>query len=110
MLADALADGLALWPVAIPLAAAALTVLFRRRPALQRGIMEAAVALMLAAAALLLARVARGATVVLDFGGWGERDRDRPEGQPIGQRVSEHRSTAPPSDRRAARRSGSRRS
>ena len=71
MLADALADGLALWPVAIPLAAAALTVLFRRRPALQRGIMEAAVALMLAAAALLLARVARGATVVLDFGGWG---------------------------------------
>jgi multicomponent Na+:H+ antiporter subunit D len=71
VLADALADGVALWPVAIPLAAAALTVPFRRRPVLQRGIMEAAVALMLAAAVLLLARVARGGIVVLNFGGWG---------------------------------------
>ena len=33
--------------------------------------MEMAVALMLAAAALLLARVARGGRLVLDFGGWG---------------------------------------
>jgi multicomponent Na+:H+ antiporter subunit D len=71
MIADALADGLALWPVAIPLAAAALTVLLRRRPALQRGIREGAVALMLAAAVLLLARVARGGSVVVNFGGWG---------------------------------------
>jgi multicomponent Na+:H+ antiporter subunit D len=71
MAADALADGAALWPVAIPLGAAALTLLLRRRPGLQRGVMEAAVALMLAASALLLARVARGGTVGVDFGGWG---------------------------------------
>lgn len=71
MIADALADGAALWPVAIPLGAAALTLLLRRRPALQRGVMEAAVALMLAASALLLARVARGGAVGVDFGGWG---------------------------------------
>ena len=69
--ADAIADGLALWPVAIPLAAAALTVLLRHRPRLQRGVMEASVALMLAADVLLLARVARGPAIVLDFGGWG---------------------------------------
>ena len=71
MTADALADGAALWPVAIPLGGAALTLLLRGRPGLQRGVMEGAVALMLAAAVLLLARVARGGTVVLDFGGWG---------------------------------------
>ena len=71
MIADALADGLALWPVAIPLGGAATTVLLRRWPALQRGVMEGAVALMLAAAAVLLARVARGETLVLNFGGWG---------------------------------------
>ena len=69
--ADAIAGGLALWPVAIPLAAAALTVLLRRRPRLQRGVMEASVALMLAADVLLLARVARGPAIVLNFGGWG---------------------------------------
>lgn len=75
MLAEALSrmlgDGVALWPVAIPLAAAALTGLLRGRPALQRGIMESAVALMLGAAVLLLSRVARGPVEVLDFGGWG---------------------------------------
>ena len=71
MIADALRDGLAVWPVAIPLGAAALAVLLRRRPALQRGVMEAAVLLMLVASALLLARVARGETVVMAFGGWG---------------------------------------
>ena len=71
MLAEAIADGAALWPVAVPLAGAALTVLLRRRPALQRGVMEAAVVLMLVSAVLLLARVAGGATLVLDFGGWG---------------------------------------
>ena len=71
MIADALADGVALWPVAIPLGAAALTILLRRWSNLQRGVMEMAVALMLAAAALLLTRVARGGSVVLNFGGWG---------------------------------------
>ncbi len=71
MIGDALADGAALWPVAIPLGAATVTLLLRRRPALQRGVMETAVVLMLVAAVLLLARVARGETVVLNFGGWG---------------------------------------
>jgi multicomponent Na+:H+ antiporter subunit D len=70
MIADALTDGLALWPIAVPLAAAALTIVLRRRPALQRSVMETAVALMLAAAALLLARVARSGTLILNFGGW----------------------------------------
>ena len=69
-MARALADGMALWPVAIPLGAAALTVLLRRRPGRQRGVMEAAVALMVVAAALLLTRVAGGGTLVLNFGGW----------------------------------------
>jgi multicomponent Na+:H+ antiporter subunit D len=71
MLADAVTNGLALWPVAIPLGAAALTALLRRRPALQRGVMEGAVLLMLAASALLLARVADGDVLVVRLGGWG---------------------------------------
>ena len=71
MRAEALVDGIALWPVAIPLAAAGLTLLFRRWPTLQRTVMEVAVALMLAASVLLLQRVARGAPIVMKFGGWG---------------------------------------
>jgi multicomponent Na+:H+ antiporter subunit D len=71
MIADLLRDGLAVWPVVIPLGAAALTVLLRRRPGLQRGVMEAAVALTLAADALLLVRAARGERLVVAFGGWG---------------------------------------
>ncbi len=71
MSVETLRAGLAVWPVVIPLAAAALALLVRRRPALQRGVMEGAVALTLAAAALLLRRVARGETVVMAFGGWG---------------------------------------
>ena len=70
MAAEWVADGLAVWPVVVPLGAAALTVLFRRRPALQRGVMEAGVVTMLAAAALLLARVGGGETLVMRFGGW----------------------------------------
>ena len=66
-----LSDGAALWPVAIPLAAAALTLLLRRWPAMQRTVMEAGVASMLVAAALLLGRVADGSPLVLSFGGWG---------------------------------------
>jgi multicomponent Na+:H+ antiporter subunit D len=71
MIADELRDGLAVWPVAIPLGAAAVAVLLRRRPGLQRGVMEGAVGLTLGAAALLLKRVAGGETVVMKFGGWG---------------------------------------
>ena len=71
MIADVLRDGLALWPVATPLAAAALATLLHRRPALQRAVMEAAVALTLVAAALLLAHAARGERLVMAFGGWG---------------------------------------
>lgn len=71
MITDALTNGVAVWPVAIPIAAATLTVLLRRRSALQRGIMESAVVLMLAADVLLLTRVGHGGTVTLTFGGWG---------------------------------------
>src|SRR4029079_1343490 len=71
MIADALRDGLAVWPVVIPLGAAALTVLLRHRPALQRGVMEGAVGLTLAAAAVLVERGERGGPVVMEFGGWG---------------------------------------
>ena len=71
MIADGLRDGLAVWPVAIPLGAAAVAVLLRRRPGLQRAVMEGAVGLTLAASALLLARVAAGDAVVVKFGGWG---------------------------------------
>jgi multicomponent Na+:H+ antiporter subunit D len=70
MAAEWLEDGLAVWPVVVPLAAAALTVLLRRWPALQRGVMEGAVATMLVAAALLLARTTSGETLVMRFGGW----------------------------------------
>ena len=71
-IADALADGLAVWPVVVPLCAAALTVLLRRRPALQRGVMETAVVATLLAAAMLLVRTAGGETIVMEFGGWGK--------------------------------------
>jgi multicomponent Na+:H+ antiporter subunit D len=66
-----LSEGAALWPVAIPLAAAAVTLLLRRWPAMQRAVMEVAVASMLVAAALLLSRVADASPIVLNFGGWG---------------------------------------
>jgi multicomponent Na+:H+ antiporter subunit D len=70
MIADVLRDGLAVWPVVTPLGAAALTVLLRHRPALQRGIMEAAVGLTLAGAAVLVCAVERAGPVVMAFGGW----------------------------------------
>lgn len=71
MPADVWTNGLALWPIAIPLGAAALTSLLRRWQAWQRGVMEGAVVLMLVAAVALLARVATGETLVMNFGGWG---------------------------------------
>jgi multicomponent Na+:H+ antiporter subunit D len=70
---EVLVNGLAIWPVITPLAGAALTVLLRRWPALQRGVMEVTVAAMLLAAALLLARTRSGGAIVMKFGGW-----DRP--------------------------------
>ena len=70
MAIDWLRDGLAVWPVIIPLGAAALTVLLRRSPVLQRGVMEVAVTAMLVASALLLARTRSGETLVMQFGGW----------------------------------------
>ena len=73
MITDALVRGLAVWPVVIPLVAAALTLLVRRWPVLQRTVMEGAVVTTLVAAAFLLARVSDGDALVMRFGGW-----DRP--------------------------------
>jgi multicomponent Na+:H+ antiporter subunit D len=69
---DVLAGGLAIWPVVIPLGAAALTVILRRWPGVQRGVMEAAVTAMLIASALLLLRTRSGEAVVMKFGGWSK--------------------------------------
>lgn len=63
-------NGIAVWPVAIPLGAAAITILLRRQPVLQRSAMEAAVLLMLAASVWLLSHVARGQVATMAFGGW----------------------------------------
>ena len=71
MTRETLETGLAVMPVVIPLGAAALASIGRRWPALQRGIMEAAVGLTLLATVLLLMRTARGEIVVVAFGGWG---------------------------------------
>jgi len=62
--------GYTVWPVVIPLVAAACTMLIRRRGA-RRWVMEAAVLLTLAAATTLLVRVTAGGTMVMKFGGWG---------------------------------------
>lgn len=71
MLVDALRDGRAVWPVAIPLAAAALALLLRRRPVLQRSVMEASVSLTLVSSIVLLVSASRGEIPVARFGGWG---------------------------------------
>ena len=70
LITDMLVDGLAVWPVVIPLSAAALTMLVRRWPAVQRGVMEVAVVAMVIAAVLLLARTSGGDVLVMKFGGW----------------------------------------
>ena len=69
-MADTLVGGLSVWPVVIPLAASALTLLLRRWPVVQRTVMEVAVAMTLAAAAFLLAQVRTGDALVMRFGGW----------------------------------------
>ena len=71
MIADVISDALALWPVVIPLAAAAITMLSRRRPFIQRSVMEGAVALTLASSITLLIHVAPGRPAIVNFGGWG---------------------------------------
>lgn len=71
MIADSLTNGAAAWPVLIPLIAAMLTVLLRRKPLPQRSVMEGGVLLMLLASLMLLLRAARGEVVVMAFGGWG---------------------------------------
>ena len=62
--------GYTVWPVVIPLVAAACTMLIRRRGA-RRWVMEAAVLLTVVAAVTLLVRVTAGGTMVMKFGGWG---------------------------------------
>ena len=71
MTADVIVDGLALWPVAIPLAAAALSMLVRRRQLLQRSVMEGAVVLMLLSSVALLIHVDRSGPAIMKYGGWG---------------------------------------
>jgi multicomponent Na+:H+ antiporter subunit D len=71
MIAEALIDGLAVWPVIVPLGGAALTVLLRRWPMVQRSIMELTVGTMLASAVVLLSRASGGEILVAKFGGWG---------------------------------------
>ncbi len=71
MTADPVAGWFAIGPVIVPLGAAALTILVRRFPGVQRAVMEAGVALMLMMSAVLLTRAARGERVIMEFGGWG---------------------------------------
>lgn len=71
MIADTIARGAAVWPVAIPLLAAALTLILRRSPLAQRAVMEGGVMLMLGASVMLLVGVARGDVAIMAFGGWG---------------------------------------
>ena len=71
MIADTLARGAAVWPVVLPLTGVALTLLLRRSPWIQRGVMEGSVMLMLGASVSLLMRVAGGDVAVMAFGGWG---------------------------------------
>jgi multicomponent Na+:H+ antiporter subunit D len=70
-IADALRDGMAVWPVVIPLGEAACTALALGRPLVRRSVMEAAAALTLLASLLLFARLTRGGVVAMAFGGWG---------------------------------------
>ncbi len=71
MSASFLLDGAALWPVLIPLAAAAITLLLRYHETVQRSVMEVAVLLMFASSVLLLTDVMSMDAVTVAFGGWG---------------------------------------
>lgn len=65
-----IARGAVIWPVIVPLFAAALTLLARRHQATQRTVMEVATAAMFLSSLLLLRQVANGDVVVMRFGGW----------------------------------------
>lgn len=69
-LAGIVVGGAVIWPVLVPLVAAAFTLLLRRHQLAQRTVMEVATVLTLLASLLLLQRVARGEVVVMTFGGW----------------------------------------
>jgi multicomponent Na+:H+ antiporter subunit D len=71
VIADTIARGAAVWPVAIPLMAAALALILRRSPSAQRAVMEGGVVLMLGASVMLLVRVSGGDIAIMAFGGWG---------------------------------------
>jgi len=59
-----------LWPVIVPLAAAAICALLWHRPGLQRWTSLVALVLMLGASIALLVRVETEGTQVIAFGGW----------------------------------------
>ena len=63
-------DGMVFWPVGVPLAAAALTILLGRTPTLQRAVMEGGVVVMAIASVALLVGAAGGEVRVMNFGGW----------------------------------------
>ncbi len=65
-----LSDQLLLWPVLVPLLAAALCAVLWTRPRAQRYVSLAATLVMAAASFALLAEVARGGLLSMTFGGW----------------------------------------
>src|SRR5690606_15817452 len=65
-----IARGAVIWPVVVPLFAAALTLLLRRHQVAQRTVMEVATAAMFLSSLLLLRQVASGDVLVMTFGGW----------------------------------------
>ncbi len=65
-----MADTLLLWPVILPLAAAALAAAFHVWPAVQRAVALAGITLTLAASVLALRATMTGAVLTKTFGGW----------------------------------------
>ena len=70
MFIDRMVD-LVVWPVVLPLIAAALTLLLRGKGVWQRSVMEFAVALTALSSGALLWRVVTGGPQPMRFGGWG---------------------------------------
>ena len=65
-----MADTLLLWPVILPLAAAALAAAFHVWPAVQRAVALTGMTLTLAASVLVLREVMTGTILTKAFGGW----------------------------------------
>lgn len=65
-----MADTLILWPVILPLAAAALAAAFHAWPSLQRAVALTGITLTLAASVLVLRETMTGAILTKAFGGW----------------------------------------